>query len=368
MDLSRRAVLRRAAVGTGALLGAGVLSGCGLDVRDIRWDDDTPVATPTAGPDELARRRAAATAQSLLVACATAATARPDLQVLLTDLRTQHSQHLVALGVKPQQTPQPSASATPTGSPAPVSPGTSATPGSDPVGELVARHTAGASEAMTDTGTTSGALAVLLAQVAAARAVQARQIAAALRAPVPPDPAPTTAPAPAATSAAAPAVGQRGADPSGTGASSSPQDSSATAPAPGDQERAALAEAIDGEHAAVYGYGVLATRLRGAERGRALADLATHRRIADQLTGLFESSGGKPPAAAPAYRLPGPVTNAVQARATAARLESALAVTDAALVGNTSGELRAVAVDLVLQRALAAYSWGAAPTAFPGRA
>jgi hypothetical protein len=350
MDLSRRALLCRAAVGAGALLGGSVLAGCGVDARNIRWDDDTPVPKPTPGPDELARRRAADTAQSLLATCSAAATARPDLEGLLTVVREQHSEHLVALGVRPQQTPDPSATAT-TGSPAPVSPAASATAGSDPVGDLVARHTAGASEAMTDTGTTSGGLAVLLAQVAACRAVQARQLAAALRAPVPPDPAPATAPPPAATGA--PGAGQGAAPSSGTGVSPSAQVPSATAtrsaPSLTKQAQAALAEAIDGEHAAVYGYGVLATRLRGAERGRALAELANHQRIAGQLAGVYEASGEKPPAAAPGYRLPGPIT-------------------DAALVGHTSGELRAVAVDLVLQRALAAHSWGAEPTAFPGRA
>jgi len=366
MDLSRRAVLRRAALGAGALLGTTVLTGCGVDVGNIRWDDDTPVPAPTPGPDELARRRAADTAQSLLATCTAAAAARPDLEGLLTVLREQHSQHLVALGVKAQQTPDASATAGTSAPLAPVSPTTSATAGSDPVGDLVARHGAGASEAMTDTGTASRALAVLLAQVAACRAVQARQIAAALRAPVPPDPAPATAPAPAATGG--PAAGQTGAPSSGTGVSSSQGSSPSAAPSLGEQELAALAEAIDGEHAAVYGYGVLATRLRAAERGQALTELATHQRIAGQLAGLYESSGDKPPAPAPGYRLPGAVTNAAQAKATAAQLESALAVTDAALVGHSSGELRAVAVDLVLQRALAAHSWGAEPTAFPGRA
>lgn len=124
---------------------------------------------------------------------------------------------------------------------------------------------------------------------------------------------------------------------------------------------------MDGEHAAVYGYGVLAAKLAGDQRRQALVDLTGHERVAEQLSGVLDQAGLDVPPAAPAYRLDEPVTDARQAVALAARLESSLAALDAALVADSTGELRAVAVDLLLARALAAYRWGAAPTAFPGR-
>jgi Domain of unknown function (DUF4439) len=348
----RRSVLR----GALAAVALAAVSGCGIDVDDIRWDDDGPLPRPTPGPDELARRRGVDSAQALLAACTAAASARPDARSVLEAVALQHSAHLVALGVRPLQTPPPSRTSPPE-SATPTGPPSTATPGTDVLGDLVGQHSAAASQAMTDTTTTSGPLARLLAQIAAARAVQARSVAAALGQPAPPDPAPvpssTGFPTTSATTTAPPGAPRT--------ASSSP---SPTAPL-GDDVAAAVSAALEGEHAAVYGYQALTVRLADGARQQGLAAIAAHQNVVDQLEAVLRRAGGTPPVAAPAYRLPGPISDAAQATALAAQLESSLAALDADLIAVSKGELRALAVDLLLQRALAAFSWGAPPTAFP---
>lgn len=343
---ARRTVLR-AALGAGAL--GALVSGCGLDLGAIRWDDDEPVPPPTPGPDELARRRAVEDAGLLLAACTAAATTRPDLAGLLDSLALQHSEHLVSLGVPEVQTPSaapttgPPATATPT-----ATAGASPQPGVDPVATLAGDLGAAATRALDDAADTSAGLARLLAMIGACRSVQAHQLASASGTPTPaPDPAtgpgavPSQAPSPAATS---------------------------TAVRLSAKTVASLQAAVDGEHAAAYGYGVLAARLATDQRARALEDLAGHQRVARDLGRWLVAAGADVPAAAPGYALPAPVTDAAQAVALAAHLESALAATDADLVAASAGPLRSVSAELLVARALAAYGWSGVGTAFPGAA
>ena len=353
---ARRTVLR-AALGAG-VLGA-LVSGCGVDLGAIRWDDDEPVPTPTPGPDELARRQAVEDAGRLLAACTAAATTRPDLAGLLDSLALQHSEHLVSLGVPELQTPSPvptteaptSATATAT-----ATAGASSEPGVDPVAALAADLGSAATRALDDADGTSAGLARLLAMIAACRSVQTHQLASASGTAVPaPDPAPDAATGPATGPGAVP---------------SQAPSAAATSPAvrlSGDAV-ASLQAAVDGEHAAAYGYGVLAARLAADQRARALEDLVGHQRVADDLGRWLAAAGADVPAAAPGYELPAPVTDAGQAVALAAHLEASLAVTDADLVAASNGPLRSVAARLLVARALATYGWSGVGTAFPGGA
>ena len=82
---------------------------------------------------------------------------------------------------------------------------------------------------------------------------------------------------------------------------------------------------LDGTEAAVYAYGLVAARVTGAERSRALAAMAWHRVQRDALRARLTVLGSAPPAAAAAYTPPFPVTDAAAARRLAALVEDRLA-------------------------------------------
>ena len=82
---------------------------------------------------------------------------------------------------------------------------------------------------------------------------------------------------------------------------------------------------LDGTDAAVYAYGLVAARLAGAERARALAAMAWHRAERDALRARITALGATPPAASAAYTPPFEVTDAATARRLAALVEDRLA-------------------------------------------
>ncbi|TDD67943.1 DUF4439 domain-containing protein [Jiangella aurantiaca] len=147
-----------------------------------------------------------------------------------------------------------------------------------------------------------------------------------------------------------------------------------TTPAPTPSASAASADAgveaaqaaLAGEHACVYGYGVVGAHLPdGAEPAHAA--LAAHRSRRDELTALIGDAGADPVAAEPRYALPSPVTDEASAQALAVLLEERLGALYADVVGTaTTPELREFAVRGVVMAAVQALAWGGAPTAFPG--
>ncbi|WP_198663520.1 ferritin-like domain-containing protein [Jiangella endophytica] len=141
---------------------------------------------------------------------------------------------------------------------------------------------------------------------------------------------------------------------------------STPAPAAADAGIEAAQAALAGEHACVYGYGVVGAHLPGdAETARDA--LATHRTRRDELTALIVAAGSAPVAAEPGYALPSPVTDAASARALGVLLEERLGALYADVVGAaTTPELRAFAVRGVVAATVQAIAWGGAPTAFPG--
>lgn len=124
--------------------------------------------------------------------------------------------------------------------------------------------------------------------------------------------------------------------------------------------------ALAGEHACVYGYGVVGAHLPDGGPA-ALAALAAHRDRRDALMVLIREAGADPVAAEPGYALPSPVTDGATARALAVLLEERLGALYADLVGTAeTPELREFAVRGVVAAAVQALSWGGSPTAFPG--
>lgn len=136
-------------------------------------------------------------------------------------------------------------------------------------------------------------------------------------------------------------------------------------PSGGPEVEAAQA-ALAGEHACVYGYGVLGAHLPD-DAPAARAALATHRARRDQLTALIAAAGAEPVAAEPGYALPSPVTDEASALALGVLLEERLGALYADLAGAaTTPELRELAVRGVVAVTVQALAWGGAPTAFPG--
>jgi hypothetical protein len=133
----------------------------------------------------------------------------------------------------------------------------------------------------------------------------------------------------------------------------------------------ALIAALGVEHQVVYGYGAAGAHLPAAGRAEALRELDAHRLRRDQLAALVTQMGATASAAAPAYALPFPVTDATTATALCARLEDACAGAAWDLVAATSAgsAARRLGVSWLGQSAVAAANWrGGSPVpALPGQ-
>jgi hypothetical protein len=129
---------------------------------------------------------------------------------------------------------------------------------------------------------------------------------------------------------------------------------------------AALQTALAGEHAAIYGYGVVGAHLRGRARTRAQAAYGAHRARRDQLRDLIVERGATPVAAAAGYQLPRPVSSAADARLLATELEERLAAVWLDAVTELQDELRALAARVVQEVAVRAASWRGGSVPFPG--
>src|SRR5919201_4525565 len=114
----------------------------------------------------------------------------------------------------------------------------------------------------------------------------------------------------------------------------------------------ALQAALAAEHAAIFGYGVLGAHLSGPQRQNADQIWNAHRARRDRLRTYIETGGGVPVAAAPAYRLPSPVSSPRSAAQLAAKLEDGVTAGYAGLAGATDPSLRRYAA-LAMQEATA---------------
>jgi hypothetical protein len=133
-------------------------------------------------------------------------------------------------------------------------------------------------------------------------------------------------------------------------------------------ELAALQEALAGEQAAVYGYGVVGAHLAGKAQAYAAARLTAHEVRRDQLAALVTAAGAVPAAALPAYQLPFAVTDHSSAAQFGAHLENGVCGVfwDLAAASAAQADARSLAVESLSDTALAAAHWGGA-TAMPGQ-
>lgn len=129
----------------------------------------------------------------------------------------------------------------------------------------------------------------------------------------------------------------------------------------------ALQAALAGEHAAIYGYGIVGAQVVSAADLRAArAGYDVHRARRAALVSLVSSNGGQPVAADPAYDVGGPVTTPAQARALAGRIEAAAAGPYADLVAAADGALRMTAAGWLRDAAVREAAWTGTAEAFPG--
>ncbi len=131
----------------------------------------------------------------------------------------------------------------------------------------------------------------------------------------------------------------------------------------------ALQATLAGEHAAVYGYGIVGAQVTSvADLRAARAGYDAHRARRAALVSLVSSHGGQPVAADPAYDVGGPVTTPAQAKALAGRIEGAAAGPYADLVAAADGPLRTTAAGWLRDAAVRGAGWIGTAEAFPGLA
>ena len=128
-----------------------------------------------------------------------------------------------------------------------------------------------------------------------------------------------------------------------------------------------LQAALAGEHAAVYGYGVIGARLAGTSSAvRARSGYDTHRARRSSLRTAIAGAGAEPVAAEAAYDLGGPVLTPAQAKALAARIELAAAATYADVVAASDGAARGIPASWLSDAAVRAAVWSGTAAVFPG--
>ena len=124
--------------------------------------------------------------------------------------------------------------------------------------------------------------------------------------------------------------------------------------------------ALAGEHACVYGYGIVGAHLPG-DAAAAHEALDEHRVRRDALTRLIRAAGAEPVAALSTYVPPSPVTDQTTATALAVTMEQRLGDLYADLVAAAdSPELCGLAARGLVAVSRRQVQWGAAVDAFPG--
>jgi hypothetical protein len=128
----------------------------------------------------------------------------------------------------------------------------------------------------------------------------------------------------------------------------------------------ALGAALAAEHAAIYGYGIVGAHLTGPTLVQAQQAEAAHRTRRDGLLLRLTAVGITPPAAAPAYALPFPLTDPASALRLAVQLEERTAAIWHSALGPTTADQRRLALDALTDCALRAARWRRATGAQPG--
>lgn len=318
---------------------------------DLRLETPTPTE-PTRTAAELLRSRAVDDAltleQAARTARATAAGTAAAVAPVLDDVVAFSAAHVAALGGVYSSGLHPSPSSTPTAD--------ATGPTSTPADVLAVLASSAADALGTADSVPDGGMARLLAAIGTARAQLAVRLATALGAP-PPAVAPRSpAPAPTATTTTAAASARPAGRPSSSTASHATPGLS-----PEDLDALTVVEDQAG-----YGLEVVAAKLDGAGRARALAAAREHRAAAEAWAVQAGTAATPRDPRRAAYALPSGLRDPATATALARRLEDAVARTDAAMVAAASPGSRGTLIANLRTAADAAVSWGGAPVPLPG--
>lgn len=130
-----------------------------------------------------------------------------------------------------------------------------------------------------------------------------------------------------------------------------------------------LADALAAEHAAIWGYGVVGAHLTGAAQNLARQCEAAHRDRRDALLERLTSAGSTPPAAAPGYALPFPVTDQASALRLAVEIEERTATVWRGTLADLNADARRDPLSALTDCALRALRWrrtaGQSPVTVP---
>jgi hypothetical protein len=323
---------------------ATALAGCG-----IRLETPAPTA-PAPDLTEIVRSRSVDDALELAAGARAASTgASPEVQQVLARVADFSDQHAVELGGTYDSglaTPTPSTS-TPAAEPTAVP---------DATQVLALLTTADQTAAADAADVPGGALARLLASIAASRADLVAQLAPALGVPA------TDAGSPAASPpVAAPADGATAGSPTPTAGSASP-----ATPQPADVPTTDRIAIVAAEDQAGYGYEVLAAKLDDPSRAAARAAAAVHRARAETWAQAWALDGTTSDPRRTTYALPAGLDDPATALALAQSLEMGLTTTYASAVADSARASRPELIAALLAASSDAAAWGAPALAFPG--
>ena len=132
----------------------------------------------------------------------------------------------------------------------------------------------------------------------------------------------------------------------------------------------AMQAALTGEHAAVYVYGVVGSRISLSAQptlwNQVRAAYTTHRGRRDQLVAMVRAADGDPVAAEVSYDLPNAAKTPAQLNRAALELERRCTATYADMVGSTWGAGRQWALEALDDAAVRQLGFGGAAEVFPG--
>lgn len=123
-------------------------------------------------------------------------------------------------------------------------------------------------------------------------------------------------------------------------------------------EQQALVDALNAEHAAVFGYGIVAAFSNPARAGEVSADTAAHRARRDATIDALTAASITPPVAAAGYTVPFSVTDPITAAQLAVQIETDVAVAWRSVVERASAEsTRGTAIEALTESALRGARW-----------
>ena len=132
----------------------------------------------------------------------------------------------------------------------------------------------------------------------------------------------------------------------------------------------AMQQTLADEHAALYLYGVLGAHTSASRTPTLFAAVdaayAAHRARRDRLTALLEDAGKEPVASHPGYRIPAPLRTDQQIADEGLRLERGTAARYLWLVENSTDDVRTLAVAALRNTAVRELSFRGSPEIFPG--